>query len=126
MFEIARHCERMVAAGLLGQWLSRHKAHGGDDPREYDVKALINDGAPLQASKKKTTAHRPSMTRAPLMYANRAVRQAKDAGVVGANVKTLRREAARRFRDLAPEEKAAYQAAAREAALSLPKEEGPI
>ena len=47
------HAERLLAAGLLTQWLRPHLAEGGSDPRITTRSEMIDAGVPIQANKPK-------------------------------------------------------------------------
>jgi hypothetical protein len=61
------YAERLLAAGLLTQWLKPHLAAGGEDPRTVTRAQMIRDGVPIEANR--TSSLRGGL-RASHCYAN--------------------------------------------------------
>jgi hypothetical protein len=50
------YAERLMAAGLLTQWLKPHLAEGGDDPRTTTRGQMVEAGVPIQAAVNKSSS----------------------------------------------------------------------
>ena len=86
------HAERLMAAGLMTQWLRPHLAEGGDDPRITTRTQMIQAGVPIQANKPKASMRgglQPSVA-----FANDEVSKAKRARVANKETSMTRTERA--------------------------------
>ena len=65
------YAERLMAAGLLTQWLKPHLAEGGDDPRTTTRGQMVEAGVPIQAVvNKSSSSSTKGGVHASMMFAN--------------------------------------------------------